>query len=158
MSMSPNSAPSYAPKRVQMTRHQPWRTAHPGAVIVDRRTRWGNPIRVGASIPRVLIRRIDERMTALGFDQEFVVVVDAEDAVGLYELWLAEQPELLALVRRDLAGRDLACWCPLTDAEGRPVPCHADVLLQVANTSAWIHTAWPVAQPRWVKGRYEGHA
>jgi hypothetical protein len=30
-------------------------------------------------------------------------------------------------VRRELAGRDLCCWCPLDD------PCHADVLLEVAN-------------------------
>jgi hypothetical protein len=29
--------------------------------------------------------------------------------------------------RRELAGRDLACWCPPTEA------CHADVLLEVAN-------------------------
>jgi uncharacterized protein DUF4326 len=30
-------------------------------------------------------------------------------------------------VRAALRGRDLACWCPLD------VPCHADVLLEVAN-------------------------
>jgi Domain of unknown function (DUF4326) len=33
-------------------------------------------------------------------------------------------------VRRELAGRDLACWCPLTE------PCHADVLLEIANEGA----------------------
>jgi hypothetical protein len=32
-----------------------------------------------------------------------------------------------------LRGRDLACWCPLADAAGNPVPCHADVLLELAN-------------------------
>lgn len=30
-------------------------------------------------------------------------------------------------VRRELAGRDLVCWCPLDE------PCHADVLLELAN-------------------------
>jgi len=30
-------------------------------------------------------------------------------------------------VRRELAGRDLACWCPPAEA------CHADVLLAIAN-------------------------
>lgn len=30
-------------------------------------------------------------------------------------------------IRRDLAGRDLACWCRPGD------PCHADVLLDIAN-------------------------
>ncbi|WP_165368501.1 DUF4326 domain-containing protein [Serinicoccus sediminis] len=30
-------------------------------------------------------------------------------------------------IRDELAGRDLACWCPLDE------PCHADVLLKLAN-------------------------
>lgn len=30
-------------------------------------------------------------------------------------------------LRQDLAGKDLACWCPLDQ------PCHADALLEVAN-------------------------
>lgn len=33
------------------------------------------------------------------------------------------------VVRRELAGRDLSCWCKLTD------PCHADVHLEVANAT-----------------------
>jgi hypothetical protein len=32
-----------------------------------------------------------------------------------------------------LRGHDLVCWCPLTDASGQPVPCHADVLIELAN-------------------------
>lgn len=32
------------------------------------------------------------------------------------------------LIRTELRGRDLACWCPLGQ------PCHADVLLEVANS------------------------
>jgi len=28
---------------------------------------------------------------------------------------------------RELRGKDLACWCPLDQ------PCHADVLLELAN-------------------------
>nr|WP_272896981.1 DUF4326 domain-containing protein [Mycolicibacterium tusciae] len=30
-------------------------------------------------------------------------------------------------VRRELRGHDLVCWCPLDS------PCHADVLLELAN-------------------------
>jgi hypothetical protein len=29
----------------------------------------------------------------------------------------------------ELRGLDLCCWCPLVDAAGNRVPCHADVLL-----------------------------
>ena len=31
------------------------------------------------------------------------------------------------MIREDLSGHDLMCWCPLDQ------PCHADVLLRVAN-------------------------
>lgn len=31
-------------------------------------------------------------------------------------------------IKRSLAGRNLACWCPLDQ------PCHADVLLKIANS------------------------
>lgn len=33
----------------------------------------------------------------------------------------------------ELRGKDLACWCPLEDDAGNRVPCHADVLLELAN-------------------------
>jgi hypothetical protein len=33
-----------------------------------------------------------------------------------------------AAVRRELRGRDLACWCPIGQ------PCHAELLLQIANS------------------------
>lgn len=39
-------------------------------------------------------------------------------------------------IRAELAGKNLACWCPLVDTDGNPVPCHADVLLELANTPA----------------------
>lgn len=44
---------------------------------------------------------------------------------GLHEL----EPESL----NELRGHDLACWCPLEDSLGNKVPCHADILLEIAN-------------------------
>lgn len=51
--------------------------------------------------------------------------------------------EFRRMIRAKLAGHDLACWCRLCDkhADGLPLgevcadcaPCHADVLLRVAN-------------------------
>jgi Domain of unknown function (DUF4326) len=52
-------------------------------------------------------------------------------AVRRYRGYLASRPELAAAARRDLAGRDLACWCPLP-APGEPDDCHAAVLLEAA--------------------------
>lgn len=51
-----------------------------------------------------------------------------EEAVRLYRAYLETLgASEAAIIRLHLRGRDLACWCPL-DA-----PCHADVLLEVAN-------------------------
>lgn len=51
----------------------------------------------------------------------------ATAAVDAYRQWLSGQPDLTARARAELTGRDLACWCP----PGQP--CHADVLLHIAN-------------------------
>jgi hypothetical protein len=48
-------------------------------------------------------------------------------AVTLYRHRLRGRPDLLAAARTELAGRDLVCWCP----PGHP--CHADVLIELAN-------------------------
>lgn len=42
-------------------------------------------------------------------------------------------PEIPGLT--PLRGHDLVCWCPLEDQRGRRVPCHADVLLELANST-----------------------
>jgi len=52
---------------------------------------------------------------------------DHAEAVRLYREHLDAHPELAAAARAELAGRDLACWCKPAE------PCHADVLLELAN-------------------------
>jgi hypothetical protein len=51
------------------------------------------------------------------------------EAVRRYreDLFAGRLAVTVADVRRELRGRDLACYCPLDG------PCHADVLLEVAN-------------------------
>ena len=51
--------------------------------------------------------------------------VDAAKAVRLYRQWLPESP--LHADIGELTGHHLMCFCPLDQ------PCHADVLLEVAN-------------------------
>lgn len=105
------------PKRVRMTRKQAWRHLHPDAIIVARPTKWGNPCRIGSLI----------RCSSAG--RSWTRQMTAEDAVSFFEVDLRN--DLLSFgiadVRAELAGRDLACWCPLDQ------PCHADVLLEIAN-------------------------
>lgn len=56
-----------------------------------------------------------------------------EKALELYRAYLAANPHIVERARVELAGRDLACWCPITDGAGRPVPCHADILLEAMS-------------------------
>jgi hypothetical protein len=78
---------------------------------------------VSGPLPRGAVWVGRESAWANGFD------VGSEAAVGLveYAVWLAGRAELLASARTELSGRDLACACPLG------VPCHRDVLLDIAN-------------------------
>lgn len=105
-----------APKRIQLRRTKGWRKPE-GAIVVARPTRWGNPWRIGKQT--ILTgKRAGQKSTAA-------------DVVGIYRNYaFGNQPaaeEFRAKVRAELAGRDLACWCPLDQ------PCHADVLLEIAN-------------------------
>ncbi|MEU7004882.1 DUF4326 domain-containing protein [Nonomuraea sp. NPDC046570] len=47
------------------------------------------------------------------------------EALRLFRRHLVEHPELVEQARRELAGKDLACWCRLGEA------CHGDVWLDV---------------------------
>lgn len=86
------------PKRIQLRRTKGWRKPA-NTVVVSRPSIWGNP---------------------------FTIVEHGRDgAVALYRQMLAGRGHLK--LRRDLQGKNLACWCPLDK------PCHADVLLELAN-------------------------
>jgi hypothetical protein len=60
-------------------------------------------------------------------DAQAGVCFSREAAVRRFRAWLKAHPEMIRCARKDLRGFNLACWCPLDE------PCHADVLLEVAN-------------------------
>lgn len=97
------------PRRIQRKREKGWRSP-PGAVYVGRRTKWGNPYRVFGTVTAQMAVDAYALAVRAGYDN----VPGPEE------------------IRAELAGKDLTCWCPLTDKDGHPVPCHADVLLQIA--------------------------
>jgi hypothetical protein len=69
--------------------------------------------------------------------------MDAEHVVAVYRS-MVKTNNAARFSREDvvaeLAGHDLACWCPLQDAQGSRVPCHADVLLEIANSPTQFHS------------------
>ena len=121
------------PQRIQRRRTAGWRMPD-GAVYVGRPTRWGNPFKVGEVVTPDLMPHLRMHLTLTGNDPNLlrgmknVRLMAAADVVPLYELWLVEQPHLMVSLG-DLRGHDLVCWCP-------PGPCHADVLLELANGEA----------------------
>ena len=98
------------PQRIQLKRTKGWKMP-PNTVKVDRTTQWGNPFRIG-TIDRCTGRHMDAAKTVEKFT----------DKLAREELAFTTH-DVKALLR----GKNLGCWCtPGT-------PCHADVLLELAN-------------------------
>lgn len=118
------------PERIQMTRQRPWRAEHLDAVIVDRSTKWGNPFRVERATSK---KDGPLDMWAVVLDHRWLVRYDdradaVTDAVDRYRRLVHHECVRIGwLIRDELAGKDLACWCGLDE------PCHGDVLLEIAN-------------------------
>lgn len=107
------------PIRIQRRRVKGWKMP-PNTVSVCRPGKWGNPWPVGKFGP---------------WDR---FAIDAEGAVGLFRAMLGD-PEMRTSVGypfdlSPLAGKNLACFCALDQ------PCHADALLELANTPTSIVT------------------
>ncbi|MFA6019775.1 MAG: DUF4326 domain-containing protein [Rhodospirillales bacterium] len=94
------------PARIQRKRTKGWKMPA-GAIYVGRPTKWGNPYQAGQDgdgNPAYLVRLYREYLER------------PEQAVKAEE------------IKSELRGKNLACWCPLDQ------PCHADVLLELANS------------------------
>lgn len=111
-----------APQRIQLSRKRGWRKPE-GAIAVARPSSWGNPWREGTTNWSVLPGGLIDRSGK---------VLTRQDAVDSYRNSLLASPDQIEAARRELAGKDLACWCPLP-LEGEPDICHAAVLLAIAN-------------------------
>lgn len=103
------------PIRIQRKRIKGFKMP-PNTVYVGRGTKWGNPHKVGISL-------------ADNGDgtSRFMTPKDAVEAYrGYLHYWMFKASKN-ALSPSELKGKNLACWCK----EGEP--CHADVLLELAN-------------------------
>jgi len=104
-------------KRIQRRRSRGW-LMPPEAVYVGRGSEWGNPFVVGRDGTRA---ECVELYKALAHG---LICVSTKASVGEQQLVMLAMANHLS----NLRGRDLACWCPI---DGKP--CHADVLLELAN-------------------------
>jgi hypothetical protein len=133
------------PRRIQRRRTKGWKMPE-GAVYVGRPTRWGNPWKLGDNMHDPAVPG-GWRTCATAADcvAAFRRSVDWDPPTAekpwSIEGGTAEEPTVLDAwgghsdgthvmrrsIRKYLRGKDLACWCPLDQ------PCHADVLLELAN-------------------------
>lgn len=95
------------PRRVQLSRKKGWRMPE-NTVKVSRPGKWGNPFRADGK------------------------PFEREAAVATFRAWMGmdtHKAEKLRAALLELRGKNLACWCAPDQ------PCHADVLLELANDS-----------------------
>ncbi len=132
------------PQRIQLSRRKGWRMP-PNTVKVCRPGKWGNPFRVMGKNEYIFCDASHRRTILTPW-----VIWDHEQdirrnpatpamAVELYRRWLTGEfnaggivrPCLYSAedIRREFRGKNLACWCRPGD------PCHADVLLELANAA-----------------------
>lgn len=104
------------PVRIQRKRAKGFRMPE-NTVYVGRGSRWGNPYRIGIDgTADECVRKYANDITPYRHHGEkstmenlFLSILNIED------------------IRCELRGKNLACWCALDQ------PCHADVLLKLAN-------------------------
>jgi hypothetical protein len=152
------ASPRVSPQRVQLSRAKGFRLP-PNTVVVARPTKWGNPFN---------FKRSEYCWTALSFGCRGDAAGRHEASVRAFRDWIApphgrqtismeEQPKMVGPggeaplgpavkagpapsrdeVRDALHGKNLACWCRLDQ------PCHADVLLELANARGEATPAHP---------------
>jgi hypothetical protein len=99
------------PRRIQLSRRKGWRMPE-NTVKVDRSTKWGNPFIIGAG-----------PMQRFALDHHGAVSFFSDMMRDREMMEAASYPSDISALR----GKNLACWCPPDQ------PCHADVLLELAN-------------------------
>ncbi len=85
-------------------------------MCVTRPGKWGNPLRVG----------MWKDFTAADAVRQYRAWLNRDHGVRSYDNAFGKPPTVDE-IRRELGGKNLACWCPIG------TPCHGDLLLRIAN-------------------------
>lgn len=114
-----------SPHRVQLRRTKGWRMPE-NTVKVDRTTRWGNPFAPPYVYPELAVPLFRDLMSGYFNPAQLQHLSDTDFSAvsAAKEAWKRRGRSL-----SDLRGKNLACWCKPGS------PCHADVLLKLANPS-----------------------
>jgi hypothetical protein len=118
------------PERIQRKRTKGWRMP-PDTIYVGRPSEWGNPFTVGEVYfdGESFFHAYGHLMKAGEYQGMPTGEVTVENCLILFRAWCEKYMELGPggyWIER-LRGKDLACWCK------QNAPCHADILLELAN-------------------------
>jgi hypothetical protein len=127
------------PIRIQRKRTKGW-TMPANTVYVGRPGRWGNPFNLKAfgGDRKKVIRLYRAWITGKRFTAKHIEEIAGDgstcaetgvNALGFFQ-YLLWSSALRTDHLHELRGKNLACWCPVGS------PCHADVLLKLANAGA----------------------
>ena len=109
------------PKRIQRKRIKGWKMP-PNTVSVTRPGKWGNPFKISGEDGHWFVIYKDEPFATYDKKDEAIT-----EAINQYRFMIKTQ-DMEAEIKRDLRGKDLACFCKEGDS------CHADILLEIANS------------------------
>lgn len=117
-------------KRIQRRRTKGWKMP-PNTVSVTRPGKFGNPFKVGMYVMLgdgtgnhgwIYLTTMERKHA----NSRYVLIESAQQAVEVYRELRRRYP-LPKKWAEEIRNRDLACFCALDQ------PCHADVLLEIAN-------------------------
>ncbi len=85
--------------------------SRPWDVAIGRNTPWGNPFQVETeTTPRGTSTRKLSR----------------SESLAKHEAWVRASPDLMNMIKGQLKGKVLGCYCA-------PLPCHGDTLAKIAD-------------------------
>lgn len=99
------------PKRIQLKHTKGWKLP-PNTVSVSGFSKWANPYKAPKDGSRMEVVELYKDLL-LTYPQTLQGFLETDSYIHT--------------LKQELGGKDLACWCPLD------VPCHADVLLELAR-------------------------
>lgn len=104
------------------------------AMYVGRPTKWGNPFKAGKYLNAwgkafiaIQLGKTPDGVRAIYKTGVFKHKITPEESMKYYRMWIEFRIERGKLNIDELKGKDLACFCSLSQ------PCHADVLIELAT-------------------------
>ena len=122
------------PVRIHRRRTKGWKMP-PNTVSVTRPGKWGNPFprdHEGTELHCLTLQldgrdETDRATAAVDLYRTWLTKGKVNELIGLFLPSGFGEPPPERIIKRELRGKNLACYCPLDQ------PCHADVLLEIAN-------------------------